>query len=173
MAAEVQIPKPAAGLKGTAAAVVPFGVNEVRLSGRHWLVCCLIIGAVVWLLPAAWKQFEQFSTGPDYRVPYELSRDYWLYARRMGQIRDPASVVLLGDSVIWGEYVLPEGTLSHFLNQEAGAQDKFINAGLNGLFPLAEQGLVAHYSPSLHRRKVILECNLLWMTSPKADLSTD
>lgn len=173
MAAEVQFLKTATAPKGTAAPAVPFGVNEVRLSGRQWLVCGAIIGAVMWLLPAAWKRFEQFSTGPDYRIPYELSRDYWLYARRLGQIRNPASIVLLGDSVIWGEYVLPDGTLSHFLSQQAGAQDKFINGGLNGLFPLAEQGLVAYYSPSLHRRKVIIECNLLWMTSPKADLSSD
>ena len=27
---------------------------------------------------------------------------------------------MLGDSVVWGEYVLPDGTLSHFLNQRSG-----------------------------------------------------
>ena len=173
MAAQVQTLKSAADPKGAAAPAVPFGVNEVRLSGRQWLVCCAIVGAVMWLVPNAWKHVEEFSTGADYRIPYELSRDYWLYARRLGQIRNPASIFLLGDSVIWGEYVLPDGTLSHFLNQQAGAKDKFFNGGLNGLFPLAQQGLVAYYSPTLHRRKVILECNLLWMTSPKADLSSD
>ena len=42
---------------------------------------------------------------------------------------------------------------------------------MNGLFPLAMEGLVQYYAGSLHGRKVILHCNVLWMTSPKADLS--
>jgi len=69
--------------------------------------------------------------------------------------------------------VLPNGTLSHFLNEQAGTADRFVNAGLNGLFPLAQQGLVQHYAGALHRHKVILQWNALWMTSPKADLTTD
>ena len=80
---------------------------------------------------------------------------------------------MLGDSVVWGEYVLPDGTLSHFLNRETGAPDRFVNAGVNGLFPLALEGLVRCYGLSLRHRKVMLHCNVLWMTSPKADLSTD
>jgi hypothetical protein len=79
---------------------------------------------------------------------------------------------LLGDSVVWGEYVLPNGTLSHSLNRATGEKERFINGGLNGLFPLAEEGLVNNYSRSLQGQKIILYCNLLWMSSPKADLST-
>ena len=52
---------------------------------------------------------------------------------------------MLGDSVVWGEYVAPDGTLSHFLNQEAEATNRFVNLGLNGLFPLAQEGLVDYY----------------------------
>ena len=85
----------------------------------------------------------------------------------------PTNIVVLGDSVVWGEYVLPDGTLSHFLNQEAGATNRFVNAGVNGLFPLALEGLVRYYGRPLRHQKVILHCNVLWMTSPKADLSTD
>jgi len=33
--------------------------------------------------------------------------------------------------------------------------------------------LIDHYGKSLRHRKVIVHCNVLWMTSPKADLSTD
>ena len=173
MTTELQTIHPASARGESPAPAVPFGVNELRLNARNWLVClCLLLG-IMWLVPAAWKRFERFPTGPDYRTPYDLSRDYWLYARRLEKIQNPSSVVLLGDSVIWGEYVLPDGTLSHFLNQQAGATDKFINGGLNGLFPLAEQGLVTHYSKPLHGKKVLLECNLLWMTSPKADLSSE
>ena len=80
---------------------------------------------------------------------------------------------MLGDSVVWGEYVAPDGTLSHFLNHEAQATNRFVNLGLNGLFPLAQEGLVNYYGQALRHQKVILQCNVLWMTSPKADLSSD
>jgi len=83
------------------------------------------------------------------------------------------NIVVLGDSVIWGEYVLPDGTWSHFLNREAGVTNRFINGGVNGLFPLALEGLVRCYGQALRHQKIILHCNLLWLTSPKADLSTD
>ncbi len=35
------------------------------------------------------------------------------------------------------------------------------------------EGLVEYYAAALRDRPVIVHCNLLWMTSPKADLSTD
>src|SRR5947209_1671428 len=83
------------------------------------------------------------------------------------------SIILLGDSVVWGEYVRPNGTLAHFLSQRSGRPGRFVNGGVNGLFPLALEGLVRHYGRALHDRKVIVHCNVLWMSSPKADLSTD
>jgi hypothetical protein len=152
---------------------VPFGVNEVRLDSRQWVAAFFIVAVVALLTPRLWELVERFDTGPDYRVPYELSKDYWLYRRRLAQAAQPGKIVVLGDSVVWGEYVLPNGTLSHFLNQHMGQSDRFINGGLNGLFPMAEEGLIQYYSRSLQGRKVILHCNVLWMTSPKADLSTD
>ena len=149
----------------------PF-VNEVRLNAWHWAMVSGIILFVVTLTPPLWKKLERFGTKPDFRIPYALSKDYWLYERRLQQLA-PTNVVVLGDSVVWGEYVLPNGTWSHFLNQETGATNLFVNAGVNGLFPLALEGLVRCYGQSLHHRKVLLHCNVLWMTSPKADLSTD
>jgi len=151
---------------------VPFGVNEMRLSGRQWSITALVAGLVILLTPWIWEHLERFDTGPDYRIPYGLSKDYWLYARRLGQVVAPSKIVVLGDSVVWGEYVAPDGTLSHFLNQATDATNRFINAGVNGLFPLAEEGLVTWYGKALRHRKVILQCNVLWMTSPKADLSS-
>ncbi|MEO8347622.1 MAG: hypothetical protein ABI610_01825, partial [Acidobacteriota bacterium] len=38
--------------------------------------------------------------------------------------------------------VRPDGTLPHFLNEQSGLPGKFVNAGVNGLFPLALEGLV-------------------------------
>jgi hypothetical protein len=152
---------------------IPF-VNEERLNWKNWCIAVLAVFLIALLTPAIWKKVERFETGPDYRIPYSLSRDYWLYQRRLDHLGDPSRIVLLGDSVIWGEYVRPDGTLSHFLNQKSGAadRDRFINGGVNGLFPLALGGLVDHYAGALRHRKVILHCNLLWLSSPKADLST-
>lgn len=149
----------------------PF-VNELRLNARHWVVVFGIVILIATVTPPLWKKLERFDTGPDYRIPYALSKDYWLYERRLGQLT-PTNIVVLGDSVVWGEYVLPDGTLSHFLNRETGATNLFVNAGVNGLFPLALEGLVRCYGQPLHHRKVLLHCNVLWMTSPRADLSTE
>src|SRR5713101_7059788 len=149
----------------------PF-VNEVRLNARHWIVVFALLAIIGLLTPALWKRVERFEPGPDYRIPYELSKDYWLYERRLKPVA-PTNVVVLGDSVVWGEYVRPDGTLSHFLNEQSGQPGKFANAGVNGLFPLAFEGLIRYYGTPLRHRKVLLHCNVLWMTSPKADLSTD
>ncbi|MCW3055557.1 MAG: hypothetical protein JWN14_4727 [Chthonomonadales bacterium] len=148
----------------------PFGANEMRLNARQWLAALVLALIMIALLPPLWKRIERFDTGPDYRIPYALSNDYWLYQRRLEGI-EAASIPVLGDSVVWGEYVRPEGTLTHFLNQEAGQPGKFVNCGVNGLFPLSLEGLVESYAGSLHHRKVILHCNVLWISSPKADLS--
>jgi hypothetical protein len=160
-----------AEIEPTESPELPF-VNEVRLRARHWAVACGILLLVLTLTPWVWKKLERFETGPDYRIPYALSKDYWLYEQRLQRLA-PTNIVMLGDSVIWGEYVMADGTWSHFLNQEAGAPNLFINAGVNGLFPLALEGLVRCYGRPLRHQKVILHCNVLWMTSPKADLSTD
>jgi hypothetical protein len=161
-------PKPA--LPAFPGSQVPFGVNEMRLSWRHWAAVVLILVVAVIAIPRVWARLERFETGPDYRIPYELSKDYWLFQRRLNQVNERTKIFVLGDSVVWGEYVRPNGTLSHFLNAEAGPSEKFVNAGVNGLFPLALEGLVRSYGGALRDRKVILQCNVLWMSSPKADL---
>ncbi len=182
-------------------------VNEVRLGRRAWLaVLAIVVGCAV-AVPALWKRAERFRIGPDYRIPYALSTDYWLYQRRLEEITDPQAVAVLGDSVVWGQYVRRGGTLTHFLNREAGwpkgtvpfssdkgtvpvssdetrdsprenwdsshgrLPERFLNCGVNGLFPLAMEGLVDYYARSLRDRKVLLHCNVLWMSSPQADLS--
>ncbi len=151
----------------------PFGANEQRLDLRQWLAAAGVVLLVLVLTPRLWERVERFEPGPDYRLPYALSEDYWLYARRLRQAAQGDPVVLLGDSFVWGEYVLPEGTLSHYLNRESGQADRFVNAGVNGIFPLAMEGLIRGYGQALRNRKVIVHCNVLWMTSPRADLSSD
>src|SRR2546425_8034433 len=149
----------------------PF-VNEVRLNAWHWAMVSGIILFVVTLTPPLWKKLERFGTKPDFRIPYALSKDYWLYERRLQQLA-PTNVVVLGDSVVWGEYVLPDGTLSHFLNDQSGRPGKFVNAGVNGLFPLALEGLVRYYGEPMRGGKVIVHFKALLVSRPKAGLRTE
>lgn len=151
----------------------PFGPNEVRLRWQGWAWVAALAALLALGIPRVWERVERVATGQDYRIPYALSKDYWLYGRRLRSLSDPGTVVLLGDSVVWGEYVGPDGSLSHFLNQETAATgERFVNGGVNGLFPLAMEGLVDWQGGVLSHHRVLLQCNPLWMTSPKADLST-
>ena len=139
----------------------------VRLTAWQWLCALGLSFAFAWLLPVAWTAFETFEPVPHYRVPYELSNDYWLYERWLDQL-PPAAIPVVGDSVVWGEYTAHDGTLSRFLGNATGKS--FANAGINGLYPLALWGLIEHHGDALANRRVLLHCNLLWMSDPVADL---
>ncbi|MCF7764034.1 MAG: hypothetical protein K9N62_10210 [Verrucomicrobia bacterium] len=147
-------------------------VNEMRLTLRQWLMTLGLVALVLGFTPSLWKRVERFETDANYRIPYSLSKDYWLYDRWLDRAADSEGVFVLGDSVVWGEYVSPDGTLSSFLTRHSEPHRWFINAGVNGLFPLALEGLVDDYGGAIRRRRVILHCNLLWMSSPKVDLQT-
>jgi hypothetical protein len=147
--------------------------NELRLSLRQWALVAAIVSAIFMATPPAWRRIEHFNPGADYRIPYQLSNDYWWFDWRLEKTTTAKPVVVLGDSVVWGEFVRSDGTLTHYLNRDADTPDAFVNAGVNGLFPLALEGLVRSYGTPLHARKVVLVCNVLWLSSPKADMQSD
>ena len=91
---------------------------------------------IVVFAPSLWKRVETFALEPDYRMPHDLSNDYWLYERFAGLAADHYDTLLIGDSVVWGEYVTRQETLSHYLNELAG-QERYANLGLDGAHPLA------------------------------------
>jgi hypothetical protein len=146
--------------------------NSIRLSGREWLVVGLFAVLLSAFGPTAWKRVEPFTPGTDYRMPHDLSSDYWLYERYAGLAAQRYDTLLIGDSVIWGEYVTGQETLSHYLNEETG-RERFGNLGLDGAHPLALGGLVEHYAGSVTRKNVVLQCNPLWLTSARRDLQDD
>ena len=144
-----------------------FSSNSIRLSPREWLVAIGVFVIIVVTTPALWRHAETLQTDADYRVPYPLSNDYWVYEGHLQQL--PAGAIpLVGDSVVWGEFVSRDGTLSHFLSEQT--DHSFVNAGVNGLYPLALEGLIEHHGGGIWKRKVLLHCNLLWMSSPERDL---
>ncbi|HJN90580.1 MAG TPA: hypothetical protein QGG93_09630 [Verrucomicrobiota bacterium] len=144
--------------------------TAVHLSARQWLCVLGLSLGLAWLLPVVWTAFEVFEPVPHYRVPYELSNDYWLYERWLDQL-SPDAIPVVGDSVVWGEYTAHDGTLSRFLGDATGAP--FANTGLNGLYPLALWGLIEHHGGALANRRVLLHCNLLWMSDPEADMQIE
>ncbi len=146
--------------------------NEMRLGLRQWAATLAIVATVAVATPSIWRHVERFETARDYRIPFQLSDDYWLYDWRLQETAEGAPIIVLGDSVVWGEYVKADGTLPHFLSREARQPDRFVNAAVNGLFPLAMEGLVRNYGAALHDRKVIVVLNLLWLSSPKADMQS-
>ena len=152
---------------------VPFGANAMRLSLRQWTVVAVIVLLFVLVVPIAWTGIESWNTTDDYRIPYGLSDDYWQYQRFVGATANGSrkKILAIGDSVIWGEYVTPDKTLSQHLNQLAG-RERFANGGANGTHPLALEGLVRYYARDVRDASVLLHCNLLWMSSPERDLSS-
>lgn len=160
--------KPIEGSEAT-----PFDCSHaLRLSGSDWFVVGVGLLLLTGLAPLAWERFEAFEPGADYRMPYELSSDYWLYSRLGRRMCDQSKVLVVGDSVVWGHYVPPNGTLTHFLNEFSG-HEQFANLGLDGTHPAALEGLLNYYAPHLRDRIVVLHFNPLWLSSSKHDLQTD
>jgi hypothetical protein len=158
----------------------------LRLSPREWCVTIVVVLVLACSVSSFWKRVEPLNTTEDFRVPFTWSDDYWTYQRHVDQNADPNRILVLGDSVVWGEYVTPDESLHAALNRamngamsratkNTGEQTEvvFANGGVNGLHPLAMQGLLRHYTSSISRQRVILHCNLLWTSSVERDLQVD
>jgi len=143
--------------------------NAMRLTGRQLAGLGLFAAAIVLLVPPAWKWLEPMECGADYRIPYRLSNDYWLFERIARDAAGRCDTLLLGDSVVWGQYVRPGQTLSHHLGELAG-REGFANLGVDGMHPVALAGLVDHHGGAIAGKRVVLHCNPLWMSSAKHDL---
>ncbi len=157
---------------GTATNQAPFGSNCVRLTGYEWFIVAVVISALFYFVPKLWKHIEKFEPGSDYRLPYKLSDDYWLYSRYCRWACSEEKTLVIGDSVIWGHYVSENNTLSGHLNKIAG-RDMFVNMGVDGIHPVALAGLLKYYSRDISDKDIILHFNPLWMSSEKHDLQIE
>jgi len=152
--------------------MVPFSSNYVRLSAREWVIVIVIVSALFWFGPMVWELAEKFEPGPDYRLPYQLSNDYWLYKRYCRWACSWNKTLVIGDSVIWGHYVPKDNTLSHYLNEIAG-RTQFANLGVDGIHPVALAGLLRYYGQDISDKIVFLHFNPLWLSSSKHDLQSE
>jgi len=151
---------------------VPFSSNSIRLKGSQWAAAAGLAAALIWLAPAAWRRVEGFAPGPGYRLPYGLSGDYWFFERWCAAAASRCDTLVGGDSVVWGQYVSEDQTLSHQLNALAGSE-RFANLGLDGLHPAAMAGLLEYHALPIRGKNVILHLNPLWMSSAKHDLKEE
>jgi hypothetical protein len=135
--------------------------------------------AFVLLAPPLWNQCEEFTLEPDDRIPHELSQDYWLFERYAALAAQECDTLVIGDSVVWGEYVTRAETLSHYLNRKsrpknrADQHDRYANLGIGAAHPLALSELIEHYAGSIANKDVVLHCNPLWLSSLKTDLQDE
>ena len=150
----------------------PFSSNCLRLSLGEWFVAAVVVMVVACLAPTLWQRVEKFEPGPNYRLPYDLSNDYWLYQRYAEWAAERYDTLIVGDSVVWGHYVSKDNTLAAHLNRLVG-KERFANLGVDGTHPAALEGLLRYYGRAIENKNVILHLNLLWMSSPKHDLQTD
>ena len=156
---------------------VPFASHAVRLGRVEWIAVLAAVAAVLAVLPWAWQRAEPLAGSRDDRLPYRLSNDYWMFERlasaagRLNLETWPGRTLVVGDSVVWGHYVAPHETLSGWMNAQAGG-DGFANLGVDGIHPVALEGLIEHYGGGIGRCNVVLHLNLLWMSSARHDLSS-
>jgi hypothetical protein len=158
--------------KSTSLSMASFSSNSIRLSGREWVFVGIILAVLLHVGPALWEKIEPFERGMDYRLPYELSNDYWLYSRYCRWACRRYETLVIGDSVIWGHYVPRDATLSHYLGEVIG-QQRFANLGVDGIHPAALSGLIRYYGRAISNKQVILHFNPLWMSSKKHDLQIE
>ncbi len=146
--------------------------NVVRLGLREWAAVGLCTIVFVVSAPRVWQKNEAFEPGPDYRMPYDLSNDYWFYDRYTKVAAQTHEWIVIGDSVVWGQYVTPEQTLPHYLNALEG-RPRFANLGLDGAHPIALAGLIEFHATGVRNKPVLLQLNPLWLSSPRRDLSAN
>ncbi|MBA4388532.1 MAG: hypothetical protein C0404_11160 [Verrucomicrobia bacterium] len=150
---------------------IPFSSNDVRLTFGQCILAFVLAGLLVIALPALWCRIEKMDSGPDARVPFSLGNDYWVYQRLMRATYSKDKIAVVGDSVAWGHYVTSAGTLSHYLSEKEGSS-RYVNAAIDGVHPVALEGLIRHYGAALAGGRVIIQLNPLWITDDKKDLSS-
>jgi hypothetical protein len=141
----------------------------IRLSWREWAAAVLLCAAVFWLLPVVWPATGERLSRVEYRLPSEMSGDYWMFREWAQYSHSAYRAAVLGDSVIWGQYARSDDTLSHHLNAQAGSR-LFANLGVDGLHPAAMAGMVRYYGGGLYGEPVLVHLNPLWLASPQQDL---
>ncbi len=146
--------------------------RTLRLNRAEWLCVAGLVLLVMCLTPRLWRRIEKTGFGENYRIPYESSKNYWMFTRWAEAAREAHAGVAIGDSAIWGHYVDRDSTLPAHLSaaRESGS---LANLGVDGLHPVAMYGLIRYHGRAIRDTAVMLHLNPLWMSSPVHDLQVD
>lgn len=145
--------------------------NGMILTTREWLAVAAATVLAACAVYFGWGHWERFKPGPDHRETCwaELQSDYWAYMRWSRYARDHHDILLLGDSVVWGQEVRNDETISHYMNTYLG-DEPVANLGNDGLFMAGIDGFIHYYGDFMGDANVIVQCNPLWMDTPQRDL---
>ncbi|MGE3172316.1 MAG: hypothetical protein AB7O97_06790 [Planctomycetota bacterium] len=140
---------------------------------REWLLVLGIVAAAVVMVPRWWPRPDVVTaTGADARLPYALGSDYWTWGARAAAVAERGDdVLVLGDSFVWGAYAAADHALPRLLGRTDGRA--FANLGFQGAHPIALDGALRWHGDAIAGRTVLLHLNLLWLSSPRHDLSDD
>lgn len=139
---------------------------------RHIITAFTLVLLAAAVIPYALPFTDNSVFIGNYRIPYSMGDDYYLYSRYSGHVESGNTIPVIGDSVIWGHYTGRDQTLTAHLNViSKDKKTRFSNLGLDGIHPAAMSGLIDHYMAGFKNRKIIAGVNLLWMSSPRHDLS--
>jgi hypothetical protein len=141
-------------------------MNKLKYIAISFLLLLTTALSVPYIFPLT----DTASFTGNYRIPYSMGENYFLYNRYSKEIAKEKTIPVIGDSVIWGHYTDKDNTLSANLNR-LNAKIKFSNMGMDGIHPAAMSGLMDIYTAKFRNRKIIVGINLLWMSSPRHDLS--
>jgi hypothetical protein len=144
--------------------------NAMILSFKEWGVTLVLVVLTSGIIYYGWNTWEAFNPCPDYRETCwgEKNTDYWAHFRWSRVAAQSGNkVFLIGDSVIWGQEVSNDKTISHFLNVNYG-KDIFANLGIDALYQAAFPGLISYYGK--YYSNVILQFNPHWLRDMDNDL---
>lgn len=106
-----------------------FGANAIRLNLGEWIIVAILVSVAVLLGPWIWKRYEAYEPDATYRMPFAMSEDYWHFERLAEHAKESERVFVVGDSVVWGEYVLPGQSIAGQLNRRTESE-RFANLGV-------------------------------------------
>ena len=136
-----------------------FSANHERLDWQLWAIVLVILAGASVLMAGIWRKLETFDPAEDFRVPYQLSEDYWVLRRWGKAAVESFPALAVGDSVFWGQYTRPSDSLAGQLNRAAGRKI-FANFGVDGLHPAALEGLLRYHLPLPPETKILLNFNI-------------
>jgi lysophospholipase L1-like esterase len=137
---------------------------------KHIIITAILALLIFFAAPFTISFIDKDEFAGNYRIPYPMGENYYLFSHYSSIAADSDKILFFGDSVIWGHYAEKDKTLTSRLNN-LQKEKQFENMGIDGIHPAALYGLVKNFAGKIKNRDILVGVNLLWMSSPRHDLS--